>query len=66
MSKTHPCALVLIDVNKHTKCELLTFTHSKDMMGSQKTRRRDPDRAHLRVLCHPKADIWLQNLTSQL
>jgi len=59
-------ALVLVRINLYTKFEVPRFTHSKDMMGSQKTRRRDPDRAHLRVLCHPKADIWLQNLTSQL
>jgi len=50
--------LVLISINLHTKFEVHSFIHSKDITGAPKlqNRSRDPDHAHQGVVCHPRAN----------
>jgi len=51
--------LVLINVNLHTKFDV-PFTCSRDITRAPKSKNgsRDPVRAHLRVICHPKTNTW--------
>jgi len=60
---TSPSAGVIClacDICLHTKFELPSYIRFEDMMGPPKLKNgpHDPDNAHLRVSCHPKANTW--------
>ena len=50
-------ALVRICINQHTKFEMPSFTHYKDMIGTPKFKNGlcDPYHALFGVVCHPWA-----------
>ena len=54
----HACAIVFVNIGLHIEFNLPRFTRSKDMMGPVNQKgSRDHHHSHLRVGCHPKANM---------